>query len=345
MTRTHKCILSMVVLAALLSAAGCLSYYKTFYRNNIDCSADSYEVLIHSDITMQQLTDALDGTGMLLNRRSFEKAARKMGLADSFKSGHYLFSAPMSNKAIVRTLANRWQKPVRISFSGYVRSLEKFAGVLGEKLEADSARFAKVLLDEEIMSKYGFDDKTFIGMFIPNTYEVWWTITPEEFVERMHKEYESWWNQSRKEKAAAVGLSQKEVSTLASIVIEESKYEPELPVIAGVYINRLKKGMPLQADPTVKFALQDTSIRRILNIHLAVDSPYNTYKHTGLPPGPITMPPVSALDAVLNYSHHNYLYFCAKETFDGQHNFASTLAQHSANARKYHNALNASGRK
>lgn len=344
-TKPKIAIYASIALLFIITAIYAISYYRTYYRNNIDCTENEYQVKIFSDFCLDDIIETLCGTGMILNRRSLEKAASKMNLGNNFKSGNYVFSAPMSNKAIIRSIANRWQKPVRIAFPGYVRSLEKFAGVLGDKFEADSASFANILLDTGVMAKYGFDEKTFIGMFIPNTYEMWWTVTPEEFVERMHKEYDFWWTTARKEKAAGIGLTQNEVSTLASIVIEESKFEPELPIIAGVYINRLKKGMPLQADPTVKFAVNDSSIRRILTKHLQIDSPYNTYKHTGLPPGPITMPPTAALDAVLNYSHHNYLYFCAKETFDGQHNFASTLAQHNANARKYHQALNAIGRK
>ena len=176
-------------------------------------------------------------------------------------------------------------------------------------------------------------------MFIPNTYEVYWTVTPEEFLERMHKEYEKFWNEERTAKAEQTGLTRTEVSTLASIVIEETKYEPEMPVIAGVYMNRLHKDMLLQADPTVKYAVGDESLTRVLNRHLTVDSPYNTYKYKGLPPGPITIPTVAAIDAVLNYQHHNYLYFCAKSSLDGQHAFATSLAGHMENAKRYHKAV------
>lgn len=325
-----------------LAALACLDYYGTFYRNNTDASAcGEKSVKIYRDFDYEKLCEAMASSGILLNEKTFRRAARNMGLDRNFKPGHYTFSSPMSNKAIVRILARGWQKPVNISFSGFVRSLEAFAGQLSEQFEADSASFAKALLDKTTMSKYGFEEKDFIGMFIPNTYEMYWTATPEEFVERMNREYNTFWNESRKEKAKAAGLSPKEVSTLASIVIEESKYEPELPTIAGVYINRLKIGMPLQADPTVKFAVGDPGLKRILNKHLSINSPYNTYLYTGLPPGPITMPPTAAIEAVLNYRHHNYLYFCAKETFDGQHNFAVTLREHNANAERYHRALNA----
>lgn len=344
MNRKKLFILTVVFDVIVLGAIACLNYYGTFYRNNIKASASKEDaVKVYRSFSYEDLCDAMVSSGVLDNVKTFRRAAKNMGLDKGFKPGYYTFSAPMSNKAIVRTLAKGWQKPVNISFPGYARTLEAFAAQLSDKFEADSASFAGVLLDEATMSKYGFDRKDFIGMFIPNTYEMYWTATPEEFVERMNKEYNAFWNDNRKAKAKAAGLTQKEVSTLASIVIEESKYEPELPTIAGVYINRLNIDMPLQADPTVKFAVGDASLKRILNKHLTFDSPYNTYLYKGLPPGPITMPPMAALDAVLNYQHHNYLYFCAKETFDGQHNFARTLSEHNANAERYHRALSARG--
>ena len=180
-------------------------------------------------------------------------------------------------------------------------------------------------------------------MFIPNTYEVWWNITPEGLTERMKKEYDNFWNEERLAKLARTRLTQKEVSTLASIICEETRMTDEMPTMAGVYINRLRRGMLLQADPTVKFAIGDFTIRRVLNRHLEVDSPYNTYKYAGLPPSPICMPSIKGIDAVLNYKESNYLYFCAKEDFSGYHNFARTLSEHNQNARRYANALNRAG--
>jgi UPF0755 protein len=187
----------------------------------------------------------------------------------------------------------------------------------------------------------GLDADNIICLFIPNTYEIYWTTPAEGIVKRMKKEYDAFWNESRTAKAKAIGLTKDEVMTLASIVIEETKYEPEMPTVAGVYINRLKKGMLLQADPTVLYALNEEGVTRVLNKHLEIDSPYNTYRYPGLPPGPITIAPKAAIDAVLNYQHHNYLYFCAKDTFDGQHNFAVTYTDHLKNARAYQRALSA----
>lgn len=334
----------MLALCAVAGIALCAGYYMTFYKGNVRAQEKQPEIRIYRDFDYDKVLQALREGEVLENEKSFLRAAKAMDLSTKFKPGLYIFKPGMGNKAIVRTLAMGWQTPVNLVIPGYIRTLDRFAAVLGEKMEADSTSFATTLLDEQVMKEYGFTPETFIGMFIPNTYQVWWTATPEELVERLNKEYESFWTDERNSKAATIGLTRQEVSTLASIVIEETKYEPEMATVAGVYMNRLNIGMPLQADPTVIFATGETGIKRVLKRHLEVDSPYNTYKNTGLPPGPITMPPVAALDAVLNYSHHNYLYFCAKPTFDGQHNFATSLSGHMENARAYQKALSAKGR-
>lgn len=227
-----------------------------------------------------------------------------------------------------------------LTLSGNIRNLEKLSGILGRKLACDSASFSQYFAKEEVWKENGFGKETFMAMFLPNTYEVYWTISPEKFVERMKKEYDKFWNGDRKAKAREIGLSELEVSILASIVCEETNYTPEMPRVAGVYMNRLKRGMKLDADPTVKFALGDPAIKRILFRHLKVDSPYNTYLNAGLPPGPITIPGIKGIDAVLNYENHNYLYFCANSNMDGTHKFARTLSEHNRNARAYQAALN-----
>ena len=318
-----------------------LNFYGTFYYDNVKEGEKPHEVRIYRSFSYDQLIEAVLQTGAIDNEMTFLRAARFMKLRDHFRPGLYRLKPGMGNKAIVRTLAKGWQTPVRLVIPGFFRHLDRFAEFLGEHLEADAEAFYQALSNSATAEQYGFKPETFIGMFIPNTYEVWWTITPQDFIERMHQEYDKFWNADRDAKAAAIGLTRQEVSTLASIVIEESKYEPELPRIAGVYMNRLHRDMPLQADPTVIFAVGDPSLKRVLNRHLEIDSPYNTYKYNGLPPGPITMPPVVAIDAVLNYEHHDYLYFCAKDTFDGQHVFAKTLSAHNENARRYQRALNA----
>ena len=328
---------ALVLIAVGILAA--LNFYGTFYYNNVKQTEKPQDIRIYRDFTYDQLIDAVRQSGAIDNETTFLRAARFMKLQDNFRPGLYRLKPGAGNKVLVRMLSKGWQQPVRLVIPGYYRSLDRFADFLGDQLEAGSDAFASVLNDPASAAKYGFRPETFISMFIPNTYEVWWTVTPADFLERMHQEYEKFWTPERDAKAQAIGLTRQEVSTLASIVIEESKYEPELPRIAGVYMNRLQRDMLLQADPTVLFAVGDPTVKRVLNRHLDTDSPYNTYKYAGLPPGPITMPPVAAIDAVLNYERHDYLYFCAKDSFDGQHVFAKTLTAHNENARRYQRAL------
>ena len=333
-------ILLWTILALLaVGILAALNFYGTFLYNNVKDTGKPVDVRIPRDFTYDQMMAAVLQTGAIDNETTFRRAARFMKLDEGFRPGLYRLKPGMDNKALVRMIAKGWQQPVRLVIPGYYRSLDRFAEFLGEQLEASEEAFAAALDDPVTAERYGFDSRNFIGMFIPNTYEVWWTVTPQEFIERMHGEYEKFWQGSRDEKAAAIGLTRQEVSTLASIVIEETKYEPEMPRVAGVYMNRLQREMLLQADPTVIFAVGDPSLKRVLNRHLETDSPYNTYKYAGLPPGPITMSPVAAIDAVLNYERHDYLYFCANDSFDGRHAFAKTLSAHNENARRYQRAL------
>ena len=228
---------------------------------------------------------------------------------------------------------------MRITFNT-IHRLPELAGKVAGYLECDSVAMLRVLLDPAVAQQYGFTQEEFIGMFIPDTYEMWWTETPNDFVARMAREYKSYWNDERKAKAGAVKLDQSEVSVLASIVQAETGVRTDAPTIAGVYLNRLRIGMPLQADPTLKYALGLDTVSRVLNIDKQIESPYNTYLHAGLPPDPINLPEKTYLDAVLNATKHDYLYFCASETLDGRSNFAKTYEQHLVNARRYHRALN-----
>lgn len=289
------------------------------------------------------LIDSLtkDG-GYLKNINRFRKAAGFLGLENSIKPGHYKLKKGMSYTRIVRMFQRGFQTPVRVTFNN-IRSLPQLAGRLAKQLETDSLSFAQALTSDTTALFYGFTPESFIAMFIPDTYEMYWTIPPLGFTDRMSKEYDRFWNDSRQAKLSGLGLNEVEVITLASIVYEETKMNDEMPAVAGVYINRLDKGMKLQADPTVKFAVGDFTLKRILYRHLDVDSPYNTYMYAGLPPGPISMPSVKAIDAVLNYLRHDYLYFCARPDFSGYHNFASTLAQHNRNRDAWVAALNKAG--
>ncbi|MEA3317340.1 MAG: endolytic transglycosylase MltG, partial [Bacteroidota bacterium] len=231
------------------------------------------------------------------------------------------------------------QKPLKLVFNN-IRNIENLAGRVAKKIEADSSAIVNLMHNNKFIEELGFNKYTYTCIFIPNTYEFWWNTSAKSFVLRMHKEYLKFWNTERKAKAKKLNLSKEEVITIASIVDEETYKNDEMPRIAGVYINRLRKRIPLQADPTIKFAVGDFSIKRVLTKHLKTESPYNTYKHYGLPPGPISIPSIAAIDAVLNYEHHKYLYFCAKDDFSGYHNFAKNLYEHNRNARAYRRALN-----
>jgi UPF0755 protein len=279
---------------------------------------------------------------MVSNVVSFAFLAKTMNYQEHVKPGAYLIEADMSNMAAIRMLRAGKQTPIKITFNS-LRTKEDLAERLAKQLPFSEQEWLETLQSKEIAEKYGFDSYTFTTMFIPNTYEIYWTTSKEEFIERMYKEYQKFWNKERLEKAEKVGLSPKQVSILASIVQAETAKNDEKPRVAGVYLNRLAKNDYLQADPTVIFALKDFSIKRVLNSHLQVDSPYNTYKYTGLPPGAINFPEVSSIDAVLNAEQHDYYFFCAKEDFSGYHNFAKTLAEHNRNAKLYQQALNTKG--
>lgn len=267
------------------------------------------------------------------------KLLTTVGGLDPIHPGAYRFSQSDNCLTVYRRLKSGAQTPVNLTLPS-VRTVGKLLKTVSHQLMTDSSNLARLLMDSTYCAQIGYSTETLPCLFIPNTYEVYWTMTPEAFVKRMQKEHDRFWNEERKAKAQSIGLTPEEVATLASIVEEETANNAEKPMVAGLYINRLHADIPLQADPTVKFALQDFGLRRILHTHLETDSPYNTYKHTGLPPGPIRIPSIQGIESVLNYTRHNYLYMCAKEDFSGTHNFAATFSQHLANARKYQQELN-----
>ena len=330
-----KIILLIIVGAIAGTAAVFVPRLLNEYKKSV---SEKKTLFIPPGSTYEQMLDTV--ATAVGDMKSFRKVAQRESLQTKFKPGRYIFTPDKTNKDLVRTLIMGWETPMMLTLSGNIRGLEKLSGILGKKLAADSASFIEYFNREEVWAECGFNRENFMGMFLPNTYEVYWTITPEKFVERMKKEYEKFWNSERTAKAAEIGLTPQEVSVLASIVCEETNYGPEMPRVAGVYMNRLKKGMKLDADPTVKFALGDPTIKRILYRHLEVDSPYNTYKNQGLPPGPITIPSIKGIESVLGYEKHNYLYFCASPAMDGTHRFARTLAEHNRNAREYQAKLN-----
>ena len=263
-------------------------------------------------------------------------------LGYKLRTGRYRVVPDMTYLSLYRQLRNGTQEPMNLVIPTS-RTIDRLASVLSQSLMVDSAEIASALSDSTYCVTHGYTTATIPALFIPNTYEVYWDISVDKFIERMERENNRFWTAERKAKAKACGLTHEQVATLASIVDEETANNAEKPMIAGLYLNRLRLGMPLQADPTVKFAVGDFSLRRILNKHLRVESPYNTYLNEGLPPGPIRIASIAGLDAVLNHAEHNYLYMCAKEDFSGTHNFAATLPEHYRNARRYVKALNARG--
>lgn len=331
----------LIILAVAVCAAGIVAF--VFYgRLQAAAVVSDGSVYVPTGADYPELLDSLRAGGLIDDMERFESVAELLGLDESVRPGHYRLRKGTSYKNAVRTFQRGWQTPVRVTFNN-MRTLPQLAGRIAQQIEPDSVTMMAALTDKATAERYGFDRRTFIAMFIPDTYELYWTTTPEAFVERMQKEYDRFWNDDRTAKLAATGLTREEAVTLASIVYEETKMSDEMPTVAGVYINRLKIGMPLQADPTLKFAVGDFTIRRVLNRHKEVESPYNTYKYAGLPPGPICMPSVAAVDAVLGYGKHKYLYFCARPDFSGYHNFAATLAEHNRNSAAYHRALNENG--
>ena len=258
------------------------------------------------------------------------------------RTGRYRVSPNMTCLQLFRLLRNGTQEPMNLVIPTS-RTMDRLASVLSQSLMVDSAEIAQALTDSSYCDTHGYSTATIPALFIPNTYEVYWDITVDKLVERMERENNHFWTAERKAKAEACGLTREEVATLASIVDEETANDGEKPIIAGLYLNRLRLGMKLQADPTVKFAVGDFTLRRILGKHLLTESPYNTYRVFGLPPGPIRIASIAGLEAVLNHVEHPYLYMCAKEDFSGTHNYARTLAEHRQNARRYIKALNERG--
>lgn len=327
-------------LVGVLSLSAC-SYVNMFTKPVTDSEVVIY---IHTGQSYVGFMDSLEQTGLINHFSDFRTAASTYSYEKSFKPGKYRLKKGMNASQAVKHLRAGNREPIKFSFH-YVRTAEALAGKMAAKLEADSAEFVALLQDAQFTDeKLGTAPITATTIFIPNTYEIHWNTSAEEFCVRMKKEYDKFWNDERKSKAQALGLTQEEVSILASLVqAEQSKVKEEWPVIAGLYINRLNKGMLLQSDPTVVFAWGDFSIKRILFRHLEIDSKYNTYKYAGLPPGPITIPEPDVIDAVLNADNNTYLYMCAKEDLSGRHNFAETLAEHNRNAAAYQRALNAAG--
>ena len=303
---------------------------------------DTQYIYIDQDDTTDSVYVKLKPYGNTAKLSAFSTLARMTGYGNHIRTGRYAIPANENMLTLFRHIKNGRQEPIRLTIPES-RTMDRLAGALSRKLMLDSTTVAILLRDSSFCAQQGYDTATIACLFVPNTYEVYWDITLENFMKRMKKEHDRFWEGERMSKAQALGLTPNEVCTVASIIDEETANNAEKPMIAGMYLNRLKTGMPLQADPTVKFALKDFALKRIYHDMLVFDSPYNTYKNTGLPPGPIKVASIAGIDAVLNRVDHPYLYMCAKEDFSGTHNFAKTYQEHLKNAARYAKALNERG--
>ncbi|WP_372751959.1 endolytic transglycosylase MltG [Labilibaculum sp.] len=342
-SKTWKFLLVSVMLVFVIAASILFNYYQDVFSANIDLGEEETSFLyLPSDSKQDDVLRILEEQGWLKNRSSLLWVMEKKNFARHIHSGRYQVSNGMNNNDLVNLLRSGVQSPLMLTFNN-TRTAEEFAGKISGQIEADSLSILSLLRDESKLKKYGFLPHTALALFIPNTYQVYWNMDAENFVDRMYKEYSKYWNADRLKKAESIGLSPIEVSVLASIVDEETIKNDEKPRVAGVYMNRLNRKIKLDADPTLKFALGDFTIRRVLNKHKEIDSPYNTYKYRGLPPGPIRQSSISGLEAVLNYEKHKFYYFCASPEFNGYHIFAKSLREHNQNARQYQRALNKRG--
>ena len=331
---------ALSILVILLAGAGCWGYRLVFAPNFLP--KETVYVYVDRDKDFSDLCRQLKDSAGCRHIEGFKQLAGLLKYPANMRTGRYAVRSGISNLDLLNDLRRGHQTATRITFNN-IRFKKDLAERLSEQLMISEDELLSLLTDSVYCSSLGFTVETVNALFIPNTYEVYWNISAEKLMQRMKKEYDAYWTPARQEKAKAIGLTPVEVSILASIVEEETAAVDEFPIVAGLYLNRLHKDIPLQADPTVKYAVGDFSLQRILFEHLELDSPYNTYKHTGLPPGPLRIPTIKGLNAVLNYMQHNYLYMCAKEDFSGRHNFAVTLAEHNRNATWYRAELNRRG--
>jgi UPF0755 protein len=333
--RVGKFIIIFFAVAFVIAGARAYQLYHYIFDPNVK---SDYILLIPEKMSYETLFEKLQSDSVLYNYKAFKWVAKKKEFGPSVKPGRYELKAGMNTNELINKLRSGNQDAVEVTFNN-VKFKEDLAGKVCKYIEADSLSLLALFDDTEQIKAWGFNQENFRSMFLPNTYQMYWTTSAKEFADRMYEEYNRFWNDERKKKAEKIGLTPIEVSILASVVESETAKNDELKTVAGLYVNRLHKGIPLQADPTVKYAVGDFSLRRILKSHLEIDSPYNTYKYAGLPPGPICFPSINSIDAVLNYENHKYLFMCAREDFSGYHNFAATLAEHNRNAANYRAAL------
>ena len=312
--------------------------YQICYTANILVGKEEQVIVIPDSADFKKVQEILHEGNYVQDLISFSFLAKLMDYDKGVKSGRYTLKPNMTNLQAIRYLRLGLQEPVNITFNN-VRLIPELSEKITKNLEMTPEQFEAALVEFAMTNKYGFNKDNILCMFIPNTYEVYYNASPKQVIEKMHEEYEKFWNTERQDKAGALKLTPIEISILASIVQAESVKRDEAPIIAGLYINRLKQAIPLQADPTLVFASGNFGLKRVLNEHKLIDSPYNTYKYAGIPPGPINLPEISSLDATLDYFKSDYIYMCAKEDFSGRHNFTGDYNQHLKNAQRYQAAL------
>ena len=333
-----KTYITALVAAGVAICAGIFAGLRYWSDRKAANFRTEYTLYVYPDTDAEEALDSIASGAQAKRRGSLRRTARSEGLAEGIKPGKYVIRPDHSAVYAVRMLLNGWQTPQNLTLSGTIRSKGRLADMISRQMMVDSAAVAGALSDTAFLAAYGFDPETVFALFLPDTYEMYWTASLEDIFGRFKKEYDIFWTPERLSKAEDRGLTRLEVSVLASIVSGETLQAEEYPNIAGVYLNRLHRGMKLQADPTVCFCY-DYTLDRVLKKHLAIDSPYNTYKYRGLPPAPINVPPKACIDAVLSPDEHGYLYFCASPDFDGTHRFAVTYREHLRNAREFQRAL------
>jgi UPF0755 protein len=342
MKNLKKVIWATAILGLVICGFFAYTIYDAIFSPNTSFNNEEAYVFIPSDASFGQVKEQL--TPLLEDINSFDAVAQRKGYASNIKGGKYVIKKGMNNNDIINSLRSR-NIPVKVSFNNQ-ETVEALAGRVAEQLETDSISLVEAFNAQDFLNVNGFNDDTKLSMYIPNTYEFFWNTDGEQFRDRMKKEYDKFWNENRIEKAQALGLSPTEIVSLAAIVQKETAKVDERPKVAGLYLNRIRQGMFLQADPSVIYAIKketgnyDTIIKRVLYRDLEINSPYNTYKNTGVPPGPITMPDISSIDGVLNAEKHDYLYMVSNISNFGYHMFAKSLAQHNRNKVQYIRWLN-----
>lgn len=332
--------IAICVLGAALAAAA-VTFAVCWYNDNRKTGfAEDYVLYVYPDMPASAVLDSLECGAGARNMRSLERTFRKMEVEEKIKPGRYVIDTDCPNVYVARMLVFGWQTPQNMTLSGTIRTKGRLAQKIAAQMMVDSAAVDSALNDAEFLAGYGFTPENVFAMVIPDTYQMYWTASVKEIFDRLKKEYDSFWTSDRLDAARRQNLSPMQVSVVASIVSGETLKDFEYPSIAGVYLNRYRKGMKLQADPTVCFCF-NYELDRVLKKHLTVDSPYNTYKYAGLPPAPINVPPKACIDAVLNPEKHSYIYFCASPAFDGTHRFAVSYSEHMKNARVFQRELTA----